>query len=453
MASLASRQDELLRAVDARWLPLFDLDALATALAAIDAAGDAARTAPVPELIFEAFRYGAPADCGAVIVAQEPYSNAGDAQGLCFSVPAGTRPPQSLARVFGCLERAKLRTGRVDPETKAAIKESGDLRCWAVQGVLMLNATLTTRVGCRRQHAAAWAPFVREFVRRFCAERAAADANVPFLLWGGSAREFAPVVVEHGHWCLEWSPPSTLADSKLPPSEQFIACPHFAQVNATRVDTGRRAIVWDNRSPAIAFSDGSCPRNGAPDARASFAAIITGGHFGACIVRGEVQPFTYEFVDDDNPERGVQATGTPAVPTNNRGELLGIIYCLLAALLGRAAGRFELISDSKISVQTLLEWLPGRRRKGTAHQLKNYDLVVLAERLLAQVRAATGAVALTHTRSHQREPAASASARERFVWRGNDLADKHAEAVLANDDTKFVVEVINAPVACQALTA
>jgi uracil-DNA glycosylase len=439
MSSLSSRQGELLRDVDARWLPLFDLDALATALVAIDAMGDTERTVPAPELIFEAFRYGAPADCGVAIVAQPEHSP----QGMGFSVPATAEVPPALARIFECLERAKLRTGHIDPATGAAVGESGDVRGWAVQGVLMLSSALTSRTAGARAHVAAWAPFVHEFVRRFCAERAAAGATVQFLLWGADARAFTPVVSAAGHPRFEWAHPN----------HAFAACPHFELIAAAHAAAGRRAIVWDNRAPVVAFSDGSCPRNGAPGARAGFAAIITGGAMtrAASIIRGEVRPFMYEFVDDERPELGLQVTSTPAVPTNNRGELLGIIYCLLGALLGRAAGRFELVSDSKISVQTLLNWLPNRRRKGTAHELKNFDLVVIAERLLAQLRAATVAVALTHVNSHQRAPSARASARERFMWRGNDLADAHAAAALAGEVSNFAVELINAPAVFQRL--
>jgi uracil-DNA glycosylase len=446
--SLLSRRDAILKGVDPAWLPLIDTALLDGALGAIDAMGDAARTAPPPHLIFEALRYGAPADTVAFVNAQDPYPTPGDAQGVCFSVPAGTALPESLKRIFGCLDRAGLRREHA-AEDKKTVLVSGDLRPWAVQGVLMFNSALTTRVGERRAHAAAWKPFVDDFLRRFCAERAAAGASVHFLLWGGDARAYAGLARRHKHAVHEWSHPSPLADNKLPEEARFRACPHFEEVNAALAAAGRRPVVWDNLSPVVAFSDGSCPLNGKPGARASFAALVTGAQFGAAVIRGEVCPTEYAFLDEDDPERGIRETQTLVAPSNNRGELLGIIYAFLALLRGRAVGRVELISDSEISVNTLLDWLPKRLKKKTERDLKNYDLVMIAWRLLGLLREQAACVVLTHTRSHQKPPPTSAPSRVRFVWKGNDMADKHADAPLTAPTADYAVEVLTAPAVLQ----
>ena len=109
---------------------------------------------------------------------------------------------------------------------------------------------------------------------------------------------------------------------------------------------------------------------------------------------------------------------------------MGIIYCLLGLLRGRALGRVEIISDSEISVKTLLEWLPNRLKKGTERELENFDLVSIAWTLLGRLRSQASVVVLTHTRSHQKAPPADAPSRERFVHRGNKMADQHADAAL-----------------------
>ncbi|NBQ70967.1 MAG: hypothetical protein EBU46_19900 [Nitrosomonadaceae bacterium] len=79
---------------------------------------------------------------------------------------------------------------------------------------------------------------------------------------------------------------------------------------------------------------------------------------------------------------------------------------------------------------TLTDWLPARRRKGTAHQLCNFDLVEIAEALLAALRA-VAAVELTHVNSHTPAPPASAPPRARALWMGNAAADAAATAALA----------------------
>jgi ribonuclease HI len=443
--SLRSRREELLEGVDPAWRPLLDVELLDGALGAVDAAGDGARTAPPPGLIFEALRYGAPADVTALVLGREPATAPGLAHGLSLSAAA---PSEELEALFDGLARAGLRRGR----GAAGAPAPGDLRPWAVQGVLMLNLALTARADADSvgSHAAAWEPFVVELLRRFCAGRDAGPDVHALVCAGrgalapgcaGALRGLGPLVHEWPEW-PEW--PGW-------PGAPGHSCPFFGAVDAAARAAGRRAVVWDNLSPAIAFSDGACTANGRPGAQASFAALVTGGQFGAAVVRGRVRPVEYALVDEEDPARGIRATGTPAAPSNNRGELLGIIYAFLALLRGHAVGRVELVSDSKISVKTLLEWLPARLEKKTERELKNLDLVMIAWRLLAQLRGRAAHVALTHVRAHRKAPPATAPTRERFLHRGNALADEHAALALAAPD--YAVEVLTAPPALKTLSS
>ena len=154
---------------------------------------------------------------------------------------------------------------------------------------------------------------------------------------------------------------------------------------------------------------------------------MLGPHGRAAVVRGPVQPFQYRLA---GLELGV--TAAPVAPSNNRGELLGIVHALLIVLTtAEAAGGVppvEIVSDSLLCIRTLDEWLPARRAKGTAHELKNMDLVEIAEALLARARALVP-VSLTHVRSHRAAPAPGTPAHA--TWAGNDLADR--QAALAGD--------------------
>lgn len=175
----------------------------------------------------------------------------------------------------------------------------------------------------------------------------------------------------------------------------------------------------------IVFTDGACTQNGRANARAAYATT------GAVAVSGLVAPFEYALVDPAAPERGFAPGTTPATPSNNRGELLGIAHALFG-LLGQSQPAHlpcEIISDSRISIMTLLEWLPARRAAGTAHKLRNLDLLTIAEALLAALRARR-AVALTHVHSHRRAPPAGAPERDHIVWAGNAAADAAATSAL-----------------------
>ena len=193
-------------------------------------------------------------------------------------------------------------------------------------------------------------------------------------------------------------------------------------------------------NPWFAFTDGACAANGRPGAVAGYSAVIctwvlpadAGKTYRAKAIRGGVSPTTYALIDPADPSRGFEpaAAGMPAVaPSNNRGELLGIATALLAILQAGSAGKIgpvEIVSDSDISIKTLLDWYPKRLAKKTTNALKNLDLVEIAWALLGVLRTRAESVTLTHVRSHQRAPAANRPVRERFFHGGNAEADRHA---------------------------
>ena len=259
--TLLDLKAEIVLGVDmARWGAIIDEEKLDTALGSISIEKGVNTIAPPPALIFEALRYGGPEDFRVVIIGQDPYPAQGQAQGLCFSVPSGIALPESLKRIYGCLDRAGLRREHsTNGEGFGPSIISGDLRPWAVQGVLMLNSALTTVVGERRAHADQWKPFVHDFLRRFCEYKSGA---CHFLLWGGDARAFAPVARKNGHVVLEWSHPSPLADNKLPEASRFAMCPHFELVNAALVEASLRPITWDNLPPSSPSATAAVGRTG-----------------------------------------------------------------------------------------------------------------------------------------------------------------------------------------------
>jgi uracil-DNA glycosylase len=431
--------DRLLAGVSEQWRQCFDLKALEAIVAELQSIET--ELAPPADQIFEAFRYFGPLEAAVVIIGQDPYPTVGDAHGLSFSVRPGRAIPHSLRNIFKCLERSRLRSA-MDKK-----QYCGDLRPWAVQGVLMLNTALTTRTAHTNAHAALWKSFMATFMARFCKMRAADVAHpLTFMLWGGKARGFGGQAALHNHTVLSWSHPSPVSDNKLAPELKFEACPHFREVNAQSkgveggsrgVAAGSLPIYWNNQAPVMAFSDGACWGNGSPKARASFAAVIVGGQFRRSTIKGPVLPHLYEFVDATRPEAGIRPRATThAAPSNNRGEILGVVYCLLGLLRGRAVGTVEICSDSAITLKTLTEWLPARRSKGTEQKLKNMDLLTIAEALLGGLRAQASAVALTHVNSHTERPDGTAGGhRELLVWTGNDRADQLATSVLASAES------------------
>lgn len=187
----------------------------------------------------------------------------------------------------------------------------------------------------------------------------------------------------------------------------------------------RAGVTWTTREPIYAFTDGGCLGNGKAKPRASYAAVLTGGQFGrATLLRGQVQPLEYALADEAAPERGLRPSGGAATPSNNRGELLGILLALVALLRGRAQGDLVVVSDSDYSIKSLTVWYPAWVRTRKTAGKCNLDLIAAGCALLAALRRRARSVTFTHVNSHRPAPAAGAPAHERLLWRGNQLADE-----------------------------
>ena len=202
-------------------------------------------------------------------------------------------------------------------------------------------------------------------------------------------------------------------------------------------------VIPNHKTNSFAFSDGSCKNNGSVNATASFSAVIMGDQFGESIIRGICEPYEYIFADNEAPFKGIVPNKLkPIAPSNNRGELLGLIYCFIALIRGRAYGHNIIISDSKISVNTLNIWLPARIKKGTERELKNYDLICIAYRLMIELRNRSSGLELKHINSHMAAPLSNSEA-DVLYFNGNKKADDNAE--LALRDGAPPIECLNAP--------
>ena len=155
----------------------------------------------------------------AVILGQDPYHGAGQAEGLAFSVPPGVKPPPSLVNIFKEL--------RCPPED--GTPANGSLLDWAQRGVLLLNTSLTVEAGQPGSHAKkGWEALTDALL----AKVAATASPCVYLLWGAHAQAKAGLIEEaarcHGREALvlQANHPSPLSARR--PPVPFIGCGHFA---------------------------------------------------------------------------------------------------------------------------------------------------------------------------------------------------------------------------------
>ncbi len=168
-----------------------------------------------------------------VILGQDPYHGAGQAEGLAFSVPEGVKAPPSLINIFKELQRD---LGQQPPM-------SASLLPWAKRGVLLLNSVLTVEDGAPASHAKkGWEALTDALI-----QAAASDAAPKvFMLWGAYAQAKAGLITAAGlhqrHLILRANHPSPL--SALRPPMPFIGCGHFSQAQAW-LGQQERGIAWD----------------------------------------------------------------------------------------------------------------------------------------------------------------------------------------------------------------
>ena len=162
-----------------------------------------------------------------VIIGQDPYHGPKQANGLCFSVSDGIKPPPSLQNIFKELK----------DDLGLEIPLSGNLEHWAEQGVLMLNATLTVRAKQAGSHQKkGWEEFTDNVIRTLSEEK----ENLIFLLWGRFAQKKAQIIDNEKHYILTAAHPSPFSANS-----GFFGCKHFSKTNEILKKLNQKPIKWD----------------------------------------------------------------------------------------------------------------------------------------------------------------------------------------------------------------
>lgn len=186
-----------------------------------------ARCYPKGSQIFSAFDY-CPFDAlKVVIIGQDPYHGAGQANGLCFSVNDTISFPPSLINIFK----------EIQNDLGKSIPQSGNLERWANQGVLLLNATLTVRESEAGSHQGkGWETFTDAVIQAISKEK----ENIVFLLWGSFAKQKGAKIDRVKHFVLETGHPSPLSANR----GLWFGNKHFSQTNNYLARLEKSTIDW-----------------------------------------------------------------------------------------------------------------------------------------------------------------------------------------------------------------
>lgn len=188
------------------------------------------RVFPPREELFTALRLTPPTRIKCVIIGQDPYHEEGQAQGLSFSVHKTVPIPRSLRNIY---KELSTDLGLPSPE-------HGSLKCWAEQGVLLLNAVLTVYEGQANSHKGwGWEHFTSDIID--IVERQ--PQPIAYILWGKSAqKKIEENHLGHGKYprlIVQSNHPSPLSASR-----GFFGSRPFSKVNDFLTNYGVDPIDW-----------------------------------------------------------------------------------------------------------------------------------------------------------------------------------------------------------------
>lgn len=181
---------------------------------------------PKGELVFDAFNYTRKDEVKVVIVGQDPYYQPDMATGLAFSCnnSAGVIPA-SLKNIYKELEQSI--EGFVVPD-------SADLTHWAKQGVLLLNMSLTAKLGKPGYKPKLWMDIIDSVVSGLTNS----NRKIIWIMWGNEAQKLSKLIGDKGIklTAAHPSPANTRGG--------FIGCGHFKKANDLLVKNGQTPIDW-----------------------------------------------------------------------------------------------------------------------------------------------------------------------------------------------------------------
>jgi len=181
---------------------------------------------PPAEEIFNAFASCSFEQTRVVIIGQDPYHGANQANGLCFSVKDGIKTPPSLINIFK----------EIKSDIGCDIPISGNLERWSKQGVLLLNSVLTVRASSPGSHAnRGWETFTDAVIKQISDQK----ENVVFLLWGAYAQKKGRIIDPKKHYILSSPHPSPFSAHR-----GFLGNKHFSKANNYLKSKEKEEICW-----------------------------------------------------------------------------------------------------------------------------------------------------------------------------------------------------------------
>ena len=181
---------------------------------------------PSPKDVFRAFDLCPFDQVKIVILGQDPYHGARQANGLSFAVHSDIPLPPSLRTIFK----------EIQSDLGITPEPNGDLSRWAKQGVLLLNATLTVQAQTPGSHQnKGWELFTDAIIKKLSEE----CTHLVFILWGNYAKNKGILIDRTKHFVIESPHPSPFSAHT-----GFLGSKPFSKANEYLARQGHPEIDW-----------------------------------------------------------------------------------------------------------------------------------------------------------------------------------------------------------------
>ena len=160
-----------------------------------------------------------------VIIGQDPYPQLNVADGIAFSCSNKGKIEKSLTYMFNSIKDT------VDADYVG----NPDLRCWASQGVLLLNSAFTTTIGKPGTHQLLWQPFVMYLLDVITRSH----KNLVYVFLGKKAQELADIIPDTNHKILVSHPASAAYNGS-----KWDCGDMWNKINEYLEQNGQQRISW-----------------------------------------------------------------------------------------------------------------------------------------------------------------------------------------------------------------
>lgn len=167
---------------------------------------------PVVKNWFKAFELCNYNDLRIVFLGYDPYPQRGVATGILF----GNNKEVSKEDLSPSLQIIKEAAINFEIPHKSIIFDQS-LESWARQGILMINAALTTEIGRTGVHTMIWRPFIKHLIIKLSEY----NTGIIYVLFGEQARTFEPFIGKNNIILKEKHPAYYARTNTRMPSKVF----------------------------------------------------------------------------------------------------------------------------------------------------------------------------------------------------------------------------------------